>query len=102
MVTTGTDPTTITVEQVYAVLKAASRLNLVHFATGLIGPWQGEDGPDFTQAAEAVLAQMNVKACPRCGQELMAPNPIGEPGDDSYYCEHCGTPWSLDLSKEML
>ena len=33
------------------------------------------------------------KACPACTALLMAPMPIGEPGDDTYYCEACGRDW---------
>lgn len=46
--------------------------------------------------------RMSDKECPKCGHLLMAPMPAGEPGDDSYYCEGCGTPWSLDLTREKL
>lgn len=98
----STDTDTITVSQVKAVLEAASRLNLVHFASELIPVWPRGEGPDFTQASAAIVVQLGIKVCPKCGQDLVAPNPPGEPGDDSYYCEHCGTPWSLDLSREVL
>jgi hypothetical protein len=31
-----------------------------------------------------------------CGELMMAPAPAGEPGDDSYYCAHCGLVTRLD------
>lgn len=31
----------------------------------------------------------------------MAPEPLGRPGDDSWYCEGCGTAWSLDLTRRV-
>lgn len=40
--------------------------------------------------------------CPDCGHALMAPEPAGEPGVDSFYCEGCGQAWSLDLSRRVL
>lgn len=41
---------------------------------------------------------MNTTAkCPDCHHDLMDPAPVGQPGDDSFYCEGCGKAWSLNL-----
>lgn len=42
--------------------------------------------------------------CPAdgCDHLLMHPEPKGYPGDDSFYCQGCGRPWSLDLKRELL
>lgn len=50
---------------------------------------------DEARAAEA-------KSCPDCGHDLMPPSPVGEAGDDSWYCEGCGAAWSLDLSRRVM
>lgn len=31
-----------------------------------------------------------------CDRELMDPSPVGEAGDDSYYCEGCGSAWNIE------
>lgn len=48
------------------------------------------------------LSSLAATACRECGHELMAPSPAGEAGDDSWYCEGCGTAWSLDLSRKVM
>lgn len=51
---------------------------------------------------EEMTMEPDMRVCPHCGHDLMPPEPEGTPGDDSYYCEGCGKPWSLDLSRELL
>jgi hypothetical protein len=47
-----------TVEEVKGILAAASRLNLVQHRNELIAPWSPGGDPDFTKAAEAIVAQL--------------------------------------------
>jgi hypothetical protein len=49
---------TPTVEEVKGILAAASRLNLVQHRSELIAPWSPGGDPDFTKAAEAIVAQL--------------------------------------------
>lgn len=41
-------------------------------------------------------------ACPGCDTALMGPAPAGQPGDDSFYCEGCGSAWSLTELRPVL
>jgi len=40
--------------------------------------------------------------CPDCNYVMIPPEPLGTPGDDSWYCDRCGQSWSLDLTTRVL
>jgi predicted RNA-binding Zn-ribbon protein involved in translation (DUF1610 family) len=70
------------------------------WATGLL--WGGLDMDALTEAVGQHAEVSTHPVCPSCGHELMAPTEVGEPGDNSYYCEGCGRAWTLDLKRQTL